>query len=240
MVNVLISTKDVNFTKCIKNMLANDKDYVFQTTSTGLDTIDIYNKINPDILVLDDNIQDLPIENIIDRISITHDEASKCNIILNLEPNLRLKLNNVEKISMIIYKPVKMYNLIESIKSVAKTNNTPTLSDYDVDWLLLSLGFNTMSSGFKYMRDTIIYSYYNPDQLEFLKNVLDKIAYKYHIPTTRVRDSLNSYVKSFNRNYINCDSKELKILLYNNGYNLSLKDFIEILVFYLIREKRNG
>ena len=70
MVNILISNKDVSFANNLENMLANDKNYVFKITTTEADTISNYNKINPDVLVLDDNIPDLSIEDIIDRLSI--------------------------------------------------------------------------------------------------------------------------------------------------------------------------
>lgn len=88
------------------------------------------------------------------------------------------------------------------------------------------------------MKDAIIYCYYRPDQLEFLNTVLKYLAYKYNVPETRVRDSLKSCIRPFNNTNVYSCSNDLYKVLYNNGDKLSLKDFIERIVFYLIKVKR--
>ena len=132
MVNILISNKDVSFANNLENMLANDKNYVFKITTTEADTISNYNKMNPDVLVLDDNIPDLSIEDIIDRLSIIPNE-----------------LNNVEKVSSIIYKPINTDKLIASIRKTANRNQRPELTKAEVSVFLKKLNLNCYSPRFQ-------------------------------------------------------------------------------------------
>ena len=151
-----------------------------------------------------------------------------------------MKLNNVAKINEIIYKPILNNELVNTIRIMSIDYNTPDLEVGEIDWILQSLNFNCMSPGYKYMRDAIIYCYYRPDELEFLNTVLRYLAYKNNVPESRVRDSLKSCIRPFNNACeYNCSDNLFKVL-YNHGHPLSLKDFLERIVFYLIKEKNRG
>lgn len=89
------------------------------------------------------------------------------------------------------------------------------------------------------MKDAITYCYYKPDELEYLTNVLKYISYKYNVSISRVRDCLNSSIRPFNNTSLTY-TNELYNSLYNNGHSLSLKDFLERVVYYLIRVKKKG
>lgn len=90
------------------------------------------------------------------------------------------------------------------------------------------------------MKDAIIYCYYKPNELEFLNNILKYLAYKYTVPESRVRDGIKSCIRPFNHtNLIGCPD-DLYKALYNNGYPLSVKDFLERIVLYIIRKKKKG
>lgn len=149
MVNILISNRDVSFANNLENMLANDKNYVFKITTTEADTIYNYNKMNPDVLVLDDNIPDLFIEDIIDRLSIIPNDFGKSNIVLTLEHNSSGELNNVEKVSSIIYKPINTDKLIASIRKTANRNQRPELTKAEVSVFLKKLNLNCYSPRFQ-------------------------------------------------------------------------------------------
>ena len=66
------------------------------------------------------------------------------------------------------------------------------------------------------------------------------LAYKYDVSYTKVRDSLKACIRIFNSSTICNVDKELFNSLYNNGYGVSLKTFIEKIVIYLIRTKNKG
>lgn len=87
------------------------------------------------------------------------------------------------------------------------------------------------------MRDAIIYCYYNFYKLELLNDILNYLAYKYNVSYTKVRDSLKACIRNFNSSTVCNVDKELFDSLYNNGYGVSLKTFIEKIVIYLIKTK---
>lgn len=91
-----------------------------------------------------------------------------------------------------------------------------------------------------YMRDAIIYCYYNFYKLELLNDILNYLAYKYNVSYTKVRDSLKACIRNFNSSTVCNVDKELFDSLYNNGYGVSLKTFIEKIVIYLIKTKNKG
>lgn len=240
MVNLLIGNKSTREIDTLCHELANDKDYRVENVATGKDTVDMYWKINPDILVLDSNLPDMSIEDIVNRLSTNPIERKKCNMILTVTPDYKIKLNTFAKINEVIYKPLIDDSLIHAIKTIALDYNTPDLEVGEIDWLLQSLNFNCLSAGYKFMRDAITYCYYRPDELEFLATVLKYLAYKYNVPESRVRDSLKSCIRPFNNaSEYSCPDDLFKVL-YNNGHKLSLKDFLERIVFYLIRVKKKG
>lgn len=236
MVNLLVGSRDIKEINILQNNLTNDKNYKINNAYTGKQIIDQYWKINPDIAVIDNNLNDLFIENVIDILSCSPLEEKNCNLILTLDRNYNLKLNNVSKINKIIYKPINN-DLIKIIKKMAVDHNTPDLEFGEVDLLLQSLNFNCMSTGYRYMRDAITYCYYNPEELEFLKNIFKYLSFKYKVSENSIKDVLNSSIRPFNNTYIYNCSNDLKNLLYKN---ISLKDFIERIVFYLINIKHKG
>ena len=94
MVNVLIGNKNTAELDILCQNLANDKDYRIENVTTGKDTVTMYLKTNPDILVLDNSLSDMTIEDIVNRLSSNPVESKKCNTILTLPKtyNIRMKL----------------------------------------------------------------------------------------------------------------------------------------------------
>lgn len=239
MVNLLIGNKNTKEVDILCHKLTNDENFKIEHTITGIDTVSAYWNLTPDILVLDSNLTDMSIPDIVDRLSASPIEQKRCNTILTVPKNHTIKLHNVTKINSIIYKPILNNELVDKIKIMSIDYNTPDLEAGEIDWLLQSLNFNCLSMGYKYMKDAIIYCYYRPDQLEFLTNVLKYIAYKNKIPESRVRDCLKSSIRPLNHTSLS-QTHELYKVLYNNGHSISLKDFLERLVFYLIKIKKKG
>ena len=84
MVNVLIGSKNTAELDILYQKLANDKNYRVENVSTGKDTVNMYLKTNPDILILDNSITDMSIEEIVGRLSSNPLERKKCNTVLTL------------------------------------------------------------------------------------------------------------------------------------------------------------
>lgn len=240
MVSVLIGNKNTIELDILCQELANDKDYRIENVDTGKDAVTMYLKTKPDILILDNSLSDMTIEDIVNRLSSNPLERKKCNTILTLPQNYNIRMSKFEKINEVVYKPFKNDTLNHVIRELAIDFNTPDLEYGEIDWLLQSLNFNCLSSGYKYMKKAIIYCYYRPDTLEYLNNILKYLAYEFNTTESQVRDSMNACIRPFNSiNEYNC-TDELFRVLYNNGHKLTLKDFLERIVFYLIRIKKKG
>ena len=239
MVNLLIGNKNVRESEILQYQLANDKNCNIENAFSGLDTINMYWKLNPDILILDNNLSDISSGDIIDRLSSSPIERKKCNTILMVSPKVNMRLEKVAKINRIIYKPIVNDELTTAVKEMCVDYNTPDLEFGEIDLLLQELNFNFMSPGYKYMRDAIIYCYYRPDELEFLNNILKYLSYKYKVPESRVRDALNSSIRPFNETNIH-GIKDITQIFFSTKEKLSLKDFLDRIVLYLIKTKKQG
>lgn len=240
MVNVLIGNKNTAELDILGQTLANDKNYRIQNVATGKDAVSMYLKTNPDILILDNSLSDMTIEDIVDRLSSNPVERKKCNTILTLPLDYNIRMKKYTKINEVVYKPFLGNELTDAINEMAIDYNTPDLEYGEVDWLLQSLNFNCLSSGYKFMKKAITYCYYKPDELEHLNNILKYLAYEFNITESKVRDSLNGCIRPFNNaSEYDCPDELFK-MLYNHGYKLSLKDFLERIVLYLIRVKKKG
>lgn len=240
MVNVLIGNKNTTELDILCQNLANDKNYRVDNVATGKDIVALYLKTNPDILILDNSLPDMTIEDIVNRLSSNPLERKKCNTILTLPLDYNIKMRKYGKVSEVIYKPFIDNELSDVIKELAIDYNTPDLEIGEVDWLLQSLNFNCLSRGYKYIKDAITYCYYRPDELEYLNNILKYLAYQYNTTESQVRDSMNGCIRPFNNASEYDCPEDLYKVLYNHGHKLSLKDFLERIVFYLIRVKKKG
>ena len=240
MVNLLVGNSNINEIILLCQELANEKNIKIQKTLTGIDTLSMYWKLNPDILVLDSNLKDISMENMLNRLCDNPVEEKKCNTILTVPQDSQLIIHNVTKVKQIISKPIKNHELTNTIKEMAINFNTPDLGFGEIDYLLQELNFNCLSPGYKYMKSALEYCYYNPYDLEILNNVLNHIGKEHNIPMTRVRDALNSSLRHFGTT--NITSKEIDINhIFGNSLNcLTLKDFLTRLTLYIIREKKKG
>lgn len=226
MINVLVGNKNVKEFNTLCPKLTNDTNYRIKNISTGINTLIAYSKLKPDILILDNSLSDITVEDIVSRISNNPLELKRCNTILTLETNYCVKLKNVAKINTILYKPIISNELTEAIEKIAISYNTPNLEAYEVDYLLQTLNFNCMSADYIYMRDAIIYCYYQPDKLEFLNTILMILSSLYNVPVSKICDSLNSSIWTFDGTTAFSSSNELYKFLYSNTDKISLKDFL--------------
>lgn len=240
MINVLVGNKNTTELDILCQNLANDKDYRIENVDTGKKIISTYLKINPDILILDDSLSDMTIEDIVSRLSSNPLETKKCNTILTLPQDYNIRMNNYRKICEVIYKPFIDNRLNVVIENLAIDYNTTDLEIGEVDWLLQSLNFNCLSGGYKFIKKAIIYCYYRPEELAVLNDILKYLAYEFNTTESQVRDSMNGCIRPFNNSNDYSCSAELINILHNNGDKLSLKEFLQRIVFYLIKTKKKG
>lgn len=238
MMNLMVANKNTLELNVLLQNLANDRKYIIKNTFDEKDTIEKYFKFNPDILVLDDSLSEISIEKIIDKLSAFPIDRQKCNTILTLKENTFLRLKKFSKIDSIVYKPFSNNSLYTAIDDLSKVYCTPGIDFYDIDILLAALGFNSFSNGYQYLKEAIIYCYYDEDALEKFDRTLDLISYEHNISKSQVRDAIRACLKHFNSINHTYYSKDLEILLYNDGKDITPKAFLQKIVIYLIYKKQ--
>ncbi len=145
MVKILIGNRNSQEFPSLCPKLTNDKNYKIENITTGGEVLSAYSSLKPDVLVLDNNLRDVPMEEIIDRLSYNPKEQKKCNTVLTVSRNYFMKLTNVSMVYKILYKPIDS-ELTDVIEQMAINLNTPDLDTEDVEWLLASLHFNCLST----------------------------------------------------------------------------------------------
>ena len=73
-------------------------------------------------------------------------ERKRCNTILTVPSNYIMRLTDLQKINTVLYKPISNHKLSNTIKKIAIDYNTPDIEVGEIEWLLLSLNFNCMST----------------------------------------------------------------------------------------------
>lgn len=146
MVKILVGSKDTNEFDVLCHELTNDKNYRIENVTTGSETISLYWKLNPDILVVDSNLTDMSIKEIMEKLSCSPFEQKRCNTILVFPKNTVMELNDVSKINSIFYKPISNNELTNKIKTISIDFYTPELKNYEIDSILQSLNLNYMSA----------------------------------------------------------------------------------------------
>lgn len=120
MIKVLVADENsvANLNCC--QYLANDKNLDVQSCNSGISTVNMYNKIHPNVLVINSDFKDKRYTEILNELSSTSLERNNSNVILTVEDNgEKIELDFMAKIYKLFYsldyekirKGIEQYNL---------------------------------------------------------------------------------------------------------------------------------
>ena len=141
MVKVLVADENVEQTTECCQYLSNH-DHMLKTTSanTGIETLEKYNALKTDILVLNSHFKDVKSTEIVDRLSSTRSERKKINIILTLNSKKeKSDFINVVKIYSFFDKPLDLKGISNTIKQIRDENKYDEFDEDYLNKLLFSL-----------------------------------------------------------------------------------------------------
>lgn len=241
---ILIASSDKNYNNFCSTFLENEKNYEIEKTTTGLDTLNKYLEIKPDILILDTTLDYINYIDIINKLSTyCQNEKNKCNTILiinNLEE--KLSLNNTAKIYQIFTKSHDSKHLLETIELMLSEFNIPTLTEKEINLLLTKLNFSLSSKGTKYIKSAIThcyYSQYSENKSCSLKELFEIVANEYDTTIETIRDGIRSSLIPLNTYREFIDSHSI-LNLFNNYRNITPKYFIEtVSTYFYMKKTRN-
>lgn len=87
MLKVLVADENYAANLSCCKYLANDKNLDILSTNSGINTINAYNNLHPNVLVINSDFKDRSYTEILNELSSTSLERQKTNVILTVEDN---------------------------------------------------------------------------------------------------------------------------------------------------------
>ena len=200
MIRVMIAEDNTLLNHLCCNYLTNDENIkLIFSAYDGEETLEKYNELKPDVLLLDLNLPKMNGLDVINNICLDSDEKNKCNIIIiSGNMDLRFNLLNTSKVYRILPKPVDFNMIVSAIKEIPNEYNTLTqkqIKDY-----LYYLNFNTYSVGTDYLVEAIQLAYDKPVLMKNIKDIYSLISEKYTVPQNTVKSSIRNSIDTMERN----------------------------------------
>lgn len=234
MVQVMIAEDNIELSSMYCRFLTKDKNInIISKTRDGESTVEMYQALKPDVLLLDLDMPKLNGLEVINRISKDSDEKNKCNIIV-ISGNVELmhRLFNTAKVYRIMPKPTNLDEVLSLIKDIS--NAPKELDQIKLKSLLLELKFNLYSKGTLFLIDAINIAYNNPVLLCKIEDLYNRVSIKNNVSVNKVQRSIRSSIDVMN-NHISHELLRSFFHIYNNEI-IAPKYFFTIIIEYLYKE----
>lgn len=238
MIKVLVADENsvANLNCC--QYLANDKNLDVQSCNSGISTVNMYNKIHPNVLVINSDFKDKRYTEILNELSSTSLERNNSNVILTVEDNgEKIELDFMAKIYKLFYsldyekirKGIEQYNL----------DNIIFYEPTEKNLRALFYKFNLYNEhiGTDYIKYAIIQCYKTPRLLNSLNNIFSLVAKEFNVSYSSVRPAMRNALKSVN-NYRERNSNIGIFKLFENETTITPKNFIKNITEYYLRQKK--
>ncbi len=238
MLKVLVADRNpVSNLDCCR-YLAKDKNLNVVSSSSGFSTINKYNEISPDILMINSDFKDISYTEIINKLSSTSQERNKCNIFLTLKKrNKILEFDYMAKIYKLYYYPLNYNNLKKGIEQY----NIDKIIFYEPNENNLSALFYKLHlyndrAGATYFKYAIIQCYHNPKLLNCLKTIFSLIAQDFNVPYSSIRPAMRTALKPVNK-YRDSQKNNHIFKLFENEDSITPMQFITIITNHYLNQK---
>lgn len=233
MLNILVADNHTKENNILCQKLSTNIEIKTKSTTTGVQTLNVYHSLSPQILILNSRLDDMSFNETIDRLSSTVSERNKCNILLTLDKEEDMNsLTNLSKIWKIFKNPLDYDELIETIDNMKSYFEIPTLKEDDLDSMLLDLNFHLGADGTKYMKTAIVECYYDKSMFHALDNIYSIVAKIKNKTEKEIRDGMRSSIIPLNKyGSFNTDDNVLKLLKLSKS--VGVKFFLEVFVTHL-------
>ena len=131
--------------KCY-NMLSSDCNFEVFRANSGIDALDKYHKLNPDIFILDYDFSDINGIEILNRIELSLQEKEKVNTI---------QITDVSKLYKILYSPNTIEDVINIVYEFVKERKCFKLNLDDIYSYFSDFKIHLSINGCEYMKSAI-------------------------------------------------------------------------------------
>ena len=234
---ILVANSDNSQLENYCNCLKNQSKLHITSINNGIDALNAYIKLNPDVFVLDTKFNNISCSEIINKISITRKECKNCNIILTTKATDIYPISNFEKIYKILYKDFNYNELITTVKEVCFNNKYLELNETDLKLMLTDLKLNINSNCTKYLIEAIFQCYYYPHLLNNLDNIIKVVSCQFNVSEETIKYSFRNALRPIN-NYRSSIKGSSFINLFDEMRNITPKYFLDVITTYLHKQNQ--
>ena len=233
MIKVLVAEKHTKENHFLCEKLSENPEIQTISSISATQTLDMYHNLEPQILILNAKLNDMPFMELMDRLSSSTLEKNKCNILVTFDnPEEINSLNHFSKIWKTFKKPFDFSDLAKTIHDMKTYLEIPILTETELDAILLNLNFHLGADGTKYMKTAIMECYYDKSLFHTLDDIYAIVAKIKNKTVKEIRDGMRSSIVPLNK--YGCFSTEDNILrLLTLSDSIGVKFFLEVLVTYL-------
>ncbi|MCI9038432.1 MAG: hypothetical protein HFJ29_00895 [Clostridia bacterium] len=238
MLKVLIADESLESNlRCCQYLLTNDKTLNIVSSNTGINTLEKYHEINPNVLVINSDFKDMKYAEIINRLSNTVENRHNCNILLTVPNNTKVEVDFMARVYKLfyeldydkIYDGINQYNLDNIIFYKPSEKNLRAL--------FYKLNLYNECLGSAYLKYAIIKCYNEPNLQNSLNNIYTLIAKEFNISYESIRPAMRNALKSVN-NCRNLTGDKRIFKLFENEDSITPKNFIRIITGYYLKQKK--
>ena len=240
MIKVLVADENIEqTTECCQYLSNNDHMLKTISANSGIETLEKYNTLKTDILVLNSHFKDIKSTEIVDRLSSTKSERKKINIILTLNSKReKSDFVNVVKIYSFLNKPLNLKEVSNTITQIKSENNYDEFDENYLNKLLISLRIIVGSYQSSIMVEAIKECYEYPKLLSNFDELLSLLSFKHNdLDTETIRSAIRSCLNDLNRYREKLKDNPI-VRMFEPDRNISPKAFLEIIVSYMHAHKK--
>lgn len=201
MIKIMIADDNIELSDIMKTLLSQNSDFqVVKQTYTGIETINHYLTLKPDILILDMEIPSLNGTDVINYLcNHSIEEQHKCNILIVSGKIKKYPLNCAEKVFRIIQKPYDWDFLYKSINDCYKfqlSTKKNTFEKENIKNILERLKFDFSHTGSKFLLEAILLVKESSSPVFTIDNLYIELAQKHSTSPRRVKWNIENSINS--------------------------------------------
>jgi len=238
---VMIAEDNVGIFSNYQRVLSKDENVkVVGYANDGEKAIEMYQELNPDILLLD---LGLPKKNgleVINSLSEYENSKKKCNIIvISGDTNLRHSLMNTKKVFRIIPKPISDDCLSRTVHDLKKDIEFEQFPEKLLDDTLIKLNISPISKNGRILSDIIKLTFYNLDLLDNLSFIYNRVSFRHSCSGKKIQSRVRTCIDNVNRDMSKEVYNEIFYMYSDDYYSLMTpKNFLSGIVAFLKNKNR--
>ena len=237
---ILIADENIEQNRQLCQYISNYDNMIYPLTSnTGLETLEKYNKLKTDILILNSHFGDISSTEIVDRLSSTTSERTKNNILLMANNSQeQCEFLNTVKIYKIFQKPFEYTAIIDTLELLKQELKCKELNDESLETFLYDLKIYGASYETQILISAIKQCYNFPNATNDFNSLLTTLKKQYNEKSEEnIRRAMRIALSDLNTYRVKIAESEPVVKQFELDKNITPKVFLEVIASYLRTEK---